>query len=362
MRFFIILITLIIGGVYLFSEFKADDIAKNIIENKATEASQREVKIKNLKIDFLKEQITLKNISIKNKDGFPGELLKIKDVKIITNLKSVMSDTVEVKLVDIKGINFQYKVSIRNGQIVDNLSLINQALKQQKSISGGSNKNDKVYPQKEKDKNFIIKKLTFKNAYAEVVSEDLQVNTNTKLSDMEFLNVGNSKNANHFKDVAAMILTNIIAKVQNDILKQKVKQKFEKKIKNLKKDILNELLKGNEKDLFKKFDKLLKNKKCNGVSHKYGDELVKGGVKFSRKLIEDKLFPKKNIYYDMNSLNVPEESSLIQDVVLEDWTDDKKVNDSVSRAVKNYVIKRNDLASKFKKEKFSNHKFRKKKY
>ena len=105
--------------------------------------------------------------------------------------------------------------------------------------------------------------------------------------------------------------------------------------------------------LVEKFDKLLKNKKCNGVSHKYGDELVKGGVKFSRKLIEDKLFPKKNIYYDMNSLNVPEESSLIQDVVLEDWTDDKKVNDSVSRAVKNYVIKRNDLASNFKKEKFS---------
>ena len=30
------------------------------------------------------------------------------------------------------------------------------------------------------------------------------------------------------------------------------------KPKNLKKDILNELLKGNEKDLFKKFDKLLK--------------------------------------------------------------------------------------------------------
>ena len=105
--------------------------------------------------------------------------------------------------------------------------------------------------------------------------------------------------------------------------------------------------------LIEKFDKLLKNKKCNGVSHKYGDELIKGGVKFSRKLIEDKLFPKKNIYYDMNSLNVPEESSLIQDVVLEDWTEDKKVNDSVSRAVKNYVIKRNDLASSFKKEKFS---------
>ena len=55
----------------------------------------------------------------------------------------------------------------------------------------------------------------------------------------------------------------------------------------------------------------------------------------------------------LNSLNVPEESSLIQDVVLEDWTEDKKINSLVSQAVKNYVVKRNDLASNFKKEKFS---------
>mgnify|MGYP001159686717 CR=1 FL=1 len=258
MRFLIIFITLLISGIYIFAEFIADDIAKNIIENKATEVVQREVRIENLKIDFLKEQINLKNISIKNNDSFPGELLKIKDIQIFINIKSLTSETVELKLVDIMDINFEYKVSIRNGQIVDNLSLINQALKQQRNVGSEVNKNEKTYTQKDKDKNFIIKKLTFKNAYAQVVSDDLKVNTNTRLSDMEFLNVGNSKNANHFKDVAAMILTNIITKVQNDVLKQKVKQKFEKKIKNLQKDILNELLKGNEKDLFKKFDKLLK--------------------------------------------------------------------------------------------------------
>lgn len=275
MRFFIILITLIVGGIYFFAEFKADDIAKNIIENEATKAAEREVKIDNLKIDFLKEQVTLKNIIIKNNDGFPGNLLKIKDVKIITNLKSVMSDTVEIKLVDLNGINFQYKVLIRNGQIVDNLSLINQALKQERSGQGKSSKNDKIYPAKEKDKNFLIKKLVFKNAYAQVISEDLKINTNTRLSDMEFLNVGNTKNANHFKDVVAMILTNVVSKVQNDVLKQKIKQKFESKLKDIlnknilggqgapiqkgdKKNILNDLLKGNKDDLLKKFDKLLK--------------------------------------------------------------------------------------------------------
>lgn len=275
MRFFIILITLIVGGVYIFAEFKADDIAKNIIESEATKAAEREVKIDNLKIDFLKEQVTLKNITIKNNDGFPGDLLKIKDVKIITNLKSVISDTVEIKLVDLNGINFQYKVLIRNGQIVDNLSLINQALKQERSSQRKSSKNNKIYPAKEKDKNFLIKKLVFKNAYAQVISEDLKVNTNTRLSNMEFLNVGNTKNANHFKDVVAMILTNVVSKVQNDVLKQKIKQKFESKLKDIlnknilggqrapnqkgdKKNILNDLLKGNKDDLLKKFDKLLK--------------------------------------------------------------------------------------------------------
>ena len=275
MRFFIILITLIVGGVYIFAEFKADDIAKNIIESEATKAAEREVKIDNLKIDFLKEQVTLKNITIKNNDRFPGDLLKIKDVKIITNLKSVISDTVEIKLVDLNGINFQYKVLIRNGQIVDNLSLINQALKQERSGQGKSSKNDKIYPAKEKDKNFLIKKLVFKNAYAQVISEDLKMNTNTRLSNMEFLNVGNTKNANHFKDVVAMILTNIVSKVQNDVLKQKIKQKFESKLKDIlnknilgsqgapnqkgdKKNIFNDLLKGNKDDLLKKFDKLLK--------------------------------------------------------------------------------------------------------
>ena len=275
MRFFIILITLIVGGVYIFAEFKADDIAKNIIESEATKAAEREVKIDNLKIDFLKEQVTLKNITIKNNDGFPGDLLKIKDVKIITNLKSVISNAVEIKLVDLNEINLQYKVLIRNGQIVDNLSLINQALKQERSGQGKSSKNDKIYPAKEKDKNFLIKKLVFKNAYAQVTSEDLKINTNTRLSNMEFLNVGNTKNANHFKDVVAMILTNVVSKVQNDILKQKIKQKFESKLKDIlnknilgsqgapnqkgdKKNILNDLLKGNKDDLLKKFDKLLK--------------------------------------------------------------------------------------------------------
>ena len=135
--------------------------------------------------------------------------------------------------------------------------------------------------------------------------------------------------------------------------KDKESKKIAKKqIDILKADYGKSLTELKEK-LIGKFEKLLNNKKTNGVSHKYGEELIKPGVKFTKKIITDKLFPSKNKYYDINSLNVPEESSLIQDVVLEDWTEDKKINSLVSQAVKNYVVKRNDLASKFKKEKFS---------
>lgn len=254
MRFFFILL-LLIGGSYLFFEFKVDDIIKGTIEEKATKSAERKVTIENSKINLLNEEIILKNIIIENKGNFQGNLLKINKVRILIDLKSLTEETVKLRLVDVDGVNFYYQVEIRNGQIVDNLSLINQALKQS---NNNSSTNKKVFTEKKEDKNFIIKKLVLKNSSAKVISKDLNINTDTKLSNMEFLNVGNSKNANHFKDVFAMILTNIIAKVQNDILKQKVKQKFESKLKDLKKDILNDLLKGNEKDLLKKFDKLLK--------------------------------------------------------------------------------------------------------
>ena len=166
-----------------------------------------------------------------------------------------MSETIEAEIIEIDGVDFNYQVLVRNGQIIDNLSLINQALK---ATNNSKVQGKKIYPQKKKDKNFIIKKLVFSNLNANVISNELKINTKTKLDNMQFLNVGNSKNANHFKDVFAMILTNVINKVQNDILTQKFQQKFEKKLKNLKKDILKDLLKDNPKDLLKKFDKLFK--------------------------------------------------------------------------------------------------------
>jgi len=50
---------------------------------------------------------------------------------------------------------------------------------------------------------------------------------------MEFQNVGNTKNANHFKDVFAMIATNIAIKLKNETIINNLKKKFDNKIKKI---------------------------------------------------------------------------------------------------------------------------------
>ena len=246
---------LIVGGIYVTSEIIVDNFAKKYIEKKISKIAERKFIIDEFKINFLNEEIILENITVQNNNNFPGDLLKIKKIKILIDFNTLLNKTIEAKIVEIDEVNFYYQVLIENGKIIDNLSLINQAFK---GADKSGMDNAKIFSSKKNDKNFIIKKLVFLNSKANVISDDLKINTKTKLSNMEFLNVGNSKNANHFKDVFTMILTNVISKVQSDILTQKVRQKFDKNLQNLKKDILKDLLKDNPKDLLKKFDKLFK--------------------------------------------------------------------------------------------------------
>jgi DNA-directed RNA polymerase subunit beta len=106
-------------------------------------------------------------------------------------------------------------------------------------------------------------------------------------------------------------------------------------------------------EMISKLTELLNGKTSNGVKHKFGDELVSKGVKFSQKVIENNLFPDKNIYRDESNYNVPEEVNLIADVSLENWSNDEHANDLVSQVVKNYLLKRNTYAGEFKRERFT---------
>jgi DNA-directed RNA polymerase subunit beta len=105
--------------------------------------------------------------------------------------------------------------------------------------------------------------------------------------------------------------------------------------------------------MIKKLTTLLTGKTSQGVKHKFGDELISKGVKFTSKVIESNLFPDKNIYRDESNYSVPEEVNLIVDISLDSWTTDDATNDAVAELVKNYLNKRNVISGTFKRERFT---------
>ncbi len=105
--------------------------------------------------------------------------------------------------------------------------------------------------------------------------------------------------------------------------------------------------------MIEKLVTLLDGKTCQGVKHKFGDEIVSKGVKFNRKNISENLFPEKNIYKDESNYNVPEEANLIADLILENWTNDQAINDMVVKMVKNYNNAKNEISGNFKRERFT---------
>ncbi len=102
-----------------------------------------------------------------------------------------------------------------------------------------------------------------------------------------------------------------------------------------------------------KLTKLLDGKTCQGIKHKFGEEIMSKGVKFNARNIEENLFPPKNVFRDESSYNIPEEANLIADLLIENWTDDEHTNELISALVKNYNVTRNEISGVFKRDKFT---------
>lgn len=102
-----------------------------------------------------------------------------------------------------------------------------------------------------------------------------------------------------------------------------------------------------------KLTKLLEGRICRGIKHKFGEEVMSKGVKYSRENIEANLFPLKNKYRDESNYNVPEEANFISDLIMDNWAGTTKRNNMVFRLIKNYIRYRNEISGEFKRERFT---------
>ena len=106
-------------------------------------------------------------------------------------------------------------------------------------------------------------------------------------------------------------------------------------------------------EMITKLTNTLEGKKTEGVIHKFGDEIIAKGAKFSAKNISEGLFAEKNIYRDESNLSVPAETNLLSDLSVENWTDEDDTNRLVKIIIRNYLSKRNSLMADFKRKRFA---------
>ncbi len=108
-----------------------------------------------------------------------------------------------------------------------------------------------------------------------------------------------------------------------------------------------------KEDLTEKLVAILEGITCQGIEHKFGDEVMSKGVKFSRKNIVENFFPTKNAYRDESVYNVPEEVNFISDLILDYATDDSELNGRLVQLIRNFNGERNKVSATFKRERFT---------
>ena len=248
MRKFFIFIIILISIISVISYFTFDTILKNYVINSVSKKIEKKISLDQIKINLFKGTMVVKNLSVADNSQNKKNLIEIQNTIIDINVLTLLSETVSFNKVNLDGVLINYKASIVNGKIVDNFGLINQFLDKKKKNESSINKQTqdnkekksenkkdilKSNNTKKEDKNFVIKNLNIPLIVIQAEAKDLNFYKKLKIDSMNFQNVGNTKDSNHYKDVLAMIATNIVIKLNNESITSGLKQKFENKIKKL---------------------------------------------------------------------------------------------------------------------------------
>jgi len=246
MKKLFLFVILVFLSVIVVGYFSFDIILKKYLISSISKKIEKKIYIEKIETFFFQEKTKVYNLKIanKNSENLNDYLVEVKNLSIDVDILSAFKEVVKIRELNLSGTTMNYKAFIVDGKIIDNFNLINQYLeKNNKSeknleIREGSNKEDKNKITKDnldhtKDKNFIIQKLKIPEIIINAEVKDLNFTKQLKIDSMEFQNVGNTKNANHFKDVFAMIATNIAIKLKNETIINNLKKKFDNKIKKI---------------------------------------------------------------------------------------------------------------------------------
>ena len=236
-----VLVVLVIA-IYVLVEFIGDNIIKGSLESNITSTLDRKTTIGNLNINYLSGSAEIEDLKIQNKD-FPGHLILLKNASAKLNTSSIFSEKIEIDEILINGVNLSYYfVVTKKMKINDNVKSLQKTLNKESSSSSSSKK-------------FIIKNLRLDNIVISAKSEKLNIDKSINFENLEFKNIGNTKDSKDYKTVLKETINKVIKDMKNKVLSGNAGNALNK-VKNIDQNKIKEKIK---KELFQNKDKV-KNK------------------------------------------------------------------------------------------------------
>ena len=191
--------------------------------NKFSNWVERPVKIKKLRFNYSGYfKIDDLEISNNNKNYFKN-IFKAKKIEIHFDMNSIFSDLIIIESLNLYDPEFFLDINIKKDyQNNDNKKIYEDNIGLAKKIN--ENIPDKIWPKKNKDVNFLIKKSNLYGSLGYIKVPQISSPSKINLSQMKFSHFGNDENYRHFKDVLNSILFDLYARTNEIELKRLLKK------------------------------------------------------------------------------------------------------------------------------------------
>ena len=225
-KFFTAFIVSIIILLFIFHE----KIVEKFIIYKLSNWLEKEVSFDNFKYEYpnlikISGLEVINSNPIYNDNIFESELISI-DLDLKTYL---FEKLVIIKSLKIENPVFFLELNTKKSEAIDNDKNIKKNVFEDNiGVAKKINENlpDKIWPSKKRDINFLILKSSIENGIAYIKISTVEDTSKINLSTFKFLEIGNQKGFQHYKDVLKIMLFDIFARETDQIKKEILKEAY----------------------------------------------------------------------------------------------------------------------------------------
>ena len=225
-KFFTAFIVSIIILLFIFHE----KIVEKFIIYKLSNWIEKEVSFDNFKYEYpnlikISGLEVINSNPIYNDNIFESELISI-DLDLKTYL---FEKLVIIKSLKIENPVFFLELNTKKSEAIDNDKNIKKNVFEDNiGVAKKINENlpDKIWPSKKRDINFLILKSSIENGIAYIKISTVEDTSKINLSTFKFLEIGNQKGFQHYKDVLKIMLFDIFARETDQIKKEILKEAY----------------------------------------------------------------------------------------------------------------------------------------